>query len=131
MSINQIKKLREETGAGMLDCKKALEDSQNDYNQAFILLKSTTKKNDGNNRVASKGLCSVKTSKNEAILFEVNAETDFVAKNPHFTQMIDLIGSILLHSKANYPKEALGVKTGDLSIQNIINQTASVIKENA
>ena len=131
MSINLIKKLREETGAGMLDCKKALEDSQNDYDQALTLLQLNTKKNDGNNRVASKGLCSVKIDKNEAILFEVNAETDFVAKNPYFTQMIVSIGSILLNSKANYPKEALGVKTGDLSIQDIINQTASVIKENA
>jgi elongation factor Ts len=131
MSINLLKKLREETGAGMLDCKKALETSGNDYEKALSSLKQNVSKNESNNRVASKGLCGVKILDNQAILFEVNAETDFVSKNPHFTLLMDQLATILVKSKANYPKEALLVKDGHLSVDDLIKQTASLVKENA
>jgi len=131
MSINLIKKLREETGAGMLDCKKALESSNFDYEKALAFIHQNTEKSVGNSRVASKGLCRVNINNNQAILYEVNAETDFVSKNPYFTEMLDKIGHLLIESKANYPKEALLVKEGSVSVEDMIKQTAVMIKENA
>jgi elongation factor Ts len=131
MSIALIKKLREETGAGMLECKKALEDHQGDYKKALFDLSSLFHENIDTKRVASKGLCHIVIKDSEAILFEVNAETDFVSKNTHFVKLIHDLGDILIDSRANYPKQALEVTYGKQSVDEMIKHTASIIKENA
>lgn len=131
MDMTQIKKLREETGAGMLDCKKALEASSGDYEKALESLHKLTYKSEGNTRVASKGICSVVTKNNQAILFEVNAETDFVVKNEHFIKLISELGTNLIHSNVTNPKDALNVMIGEFSIKQKILQVSSIIKENA
>ncbi|MBU1094084.1 MAG: translation elongation factor Ts [Firmicutes bacterium] len=131
MDMSQIKKLREETGAGMLDCKKALESSSGDYALALKSLQTTTQKSEGNSRVASKGLCSVVINQNQAILFEVNAETDFVSKNEYFVQLIQDLGPLLIQSNVTNAKDALLLKMDDLTVGQKIQQTASIIKENA
>lgn len=130
MDIAQIKKLREETGAGMLDCKKALEASSGDYDLAKINLLNIYKL-EGNSRVASKGLCSIVVDENQAILFEVNAETDFVAKNEYFIKLIKELGAHLVKSMATNPKDALAVMIGDFTAKQQIMQTSLIIKENA
>ncbi len=126
-----IKKLREETGAGMLDCKKALESSSGDYDIALNALRNLTHKPEGNLRVASKGLCSVVIDKNQAILFEVNAETDFVSKNEYFTKLILELGTHLIKSHVTNPKDALNVMIEETSVKQKILQVSSIIKENA
>ena len=131
MSIALIKKLREETGAGMLECKKALEDHQGDYEKALSYLNSLFHEKIETLRVASKGLCHIVIKDNEAILFEVNAETDFVSKNTHFVKLIHDLGDILIDSHANYPKQALEITYGKQSVEKMIKHTANIIKENA
>ena len=131
MSIELIKKLREQTGAGMLECKKALEESNHDYEKALLSLYSKENKKIESNRVASKGLCHIVIKDNEAILFEVNAETDFVSKNSYFIKLIHDLGDILIHSKANYPKQALEVTYGKQTVLDMISYTSHIIKENA
>ena len=131
MSIELIKKLREETGAGMLECKKAIEESNYDYEKALVFLYNKENKKVESNRVASKGLCHIVMKENEAILFEVNAETDFVSKNSYFIKLIHDLGDILIHSKANYPKQALEVTYGKQTVLDMISYTSHIIKENA
>ena len=87
MSIAQlVKELRERTGAGMMDCKKALEATGEDMDKAIDWLRENgiakaAKKGD---RVASEGLTKIYEEGNKAILLELNSETDFVAKNEQF-----------------------------------------------
>jgi len=131
MDMTQIKRLRDETGAGMLDCKKALESSSGDYENALNFLQNLTHKNDGNTRVASKGLCRVVIDQNHAILFEVNAETDFVSKNEHFIKLMEDLGTNLIKSKATNPKDAQLVIIDNISVKQKILQVSSIIKENA
>ncbi|MDY0294759.1 MAG: elongation factor Ts, partial [Acholeplasmataceae bacterium] len=89
MDISKIKALREETGLGMLEVKKALSEANDDLEKAREILSSQTIKKADTTRVASKGLTRITTKGNEAILFEVNAETDFVAKHKDFIQLLD------------------------------------------
>jgi elongation factor Ts len=131
MSLTLIKKLREETKAGMLECKQALEKADNDYEKAKAILLTEIKELSASKRVASKGLCHIEIEGNEAILFEVNAETDFVAKNEDFKQMMVTIGKALISSKANYPKEALKVSLGKQTVEELILYTSGIIREKA
>ncbi|PKK92370.1 MAG: translation elongation factor Ts [Tenericutes bacterium HGW-Tenericutes-7] len=131
MDITLIKKLREETGSGIVETKKALELHHGDYESAKAHLLKNLKKETGNLRVASKGLTHLVIKENEAILYEVNAETDFVNKNEHFNKMIKDIGDALITSKASHVKEALKVKLGDQTIEEKILHTSAIIKENA
>lgn len=130
MSIETIKKLREATGLGMLECKNALEKYHGDYEAALSFLNNQTHEKKETHRVASKGLCHVVIKNDEAILFEVNAETDFVSKNSHFIHLINDLGAIWIDSKANYPKQALEVTSGKQTASEMIMQTAHIIKEN-
>jgi elongation factor Ts len=87
-----IKKLRAETGAGMMECKKALDLHQGDYEKAKQSILSQVSFKSENDRVASKGLCGIRILDDEAILYEVNAETDFVVKNEHFVNLVSILG---------------------------------------
>jgi elongation factor Ts len=131
MSLTLIKKLREETKAGMLECKQALEKADNNYDKAKEILLTEIKALSTSTRVASKGLCHIEIEGNEAILFEVNAETDFVAKNEDFKQMMVSLGKALISSKANYPKEALKVSLGKQTVEELILYTSGIIREKA
>ena len=114
----------------MLECKKALEASQGDYEIALIALNKNSEKIEGNIRVASKGLCSVVTNNNQAILFELNAETDFVSKNEHFINLINTLGQHLINSTVTNPKTALAVSIDNDTINTKILQTSALVKEN-
>lgn len=124
-----IKKLRTETGAGMLDCKKALETHDGKYENAKAFLLSQVEKKEGNLRVASKGLCGINIDNDEAILFEVNAETDFVAKNEHFIKLVHDIGDVLIQSDVTNPKTALAVTIGHHTVGDYIRQISGIIGE--
>ena len=131
MDIKLVKQLREETQAGMLDCKKALEEAQGDYESALKIILESSAKQKGNMRVASKGLCSVVIDQNQAILFEVNAETDFVSKNEIFTSLIHELGAHLIHTKVTNQIDALKVEIDGVTVLKKIEIASSLIKETA
>lgn len=96
ISAAEVKKLREMTGAGMMDCKKALQDSEGDFDKAVEFLREKglagVKKREG--RTASNGLVHAYLHKSSpdlpptvGVLLELNCETDFVAKTPHFQEL--------------------------------------------
>lgn len=131
MDIKLLKKLREQTGAGMLECKEALNQYDDNYEAALKHILDHTKKKDANTRVASKGMCHVVIKENEAILFEVNAETDFVTKNEHFTHMVEMIGERLIDSDVTNAKTALKETIDGKTIEEIIERTSGIISEQA
>ena len=98
-----VKELREKTGAGMLDCKKALEATDGNIEEAITWLreKGIAKAAKKASRVAAEGLCNVAINGNKAVIYEVNSETDFVSKNAQFLELLDTIGKALLQSDSD------------------------------
>ena len=90
VSANLVKELREITGAGMLDCKKALEACNGSIDEATTWLreKGISKAAKKADRIAAEGLAGVKINGNDAVVVEVNSETDFVAKNEEFKSLV-------------------------------------------
>jgi elongation factor Ts len=130
MNLSKIKTLRELTGLGMLEVKKALEEANDDMEEATRILMTKTIKKEQTRRVASIGLTSVETHGNEAILFEINAETDFVAKHPDFINMMLDLGNVLMHSKVFSVKQALNAPYQSYTVQDEINRIGNLVKEN-
>lgn len=125
-----VRDLREKSGAGMMDCKKALSECNGDIDAAMDYLreKGIAKAEKKGSRIAAEGLANIYIDGDKAVILEVNSETDFVSKNEEFTSMIDTIGHTILKSNANSLEEALEVSTdedgtiGDL----IIAKTAKI-----
>lgn len=99
--IELIKELRDRTGAGMMDCKKALEASGSDVEKAIDWLreKGIAKAQAKASRIAAEGLAGVVTNGNEAIIAEVNCETDFVSKGEKFHKLVDDVMDVTLKGK--------------------------------
>ncbi|WP_338970460.1 translation elongation factor Ts [Spiroplasma endosymbiont of Labia minor] len=100
LSATLIKELREITGAGMMDCKKALEITNGNVDEAVIWLRENgivkaAKKSD---RIAAEGVVFAKQNDKKAVIFEINSETDFVAKNNQFISIVEEIAETLLNS---------------------------------
>ena len=97
----QVKELREKTGAGMMDCKKALTECEGDIAKAVDWLreKGIAKSAKKEGRIAAEGLTRVAVSGNTAVLFEVNSETDFVSKNEQFLGLMDTLQEAILANK--------------------------------
>lgn len=133
MAVNakQVKELREKTGAGMLDCKKALEETGGDIDKAvdYLREKGIAKAAKKGSRIAAEGLASVVIEGNTAILFELNSETDFVAKNQEFLKLIEDVGSELLKGNAQDLEAALALTVGDLTMADIIIKATAKIGE--
>ena len=93
ISASMVKDLREATGAGMLDCKKALEATNGNMEEAITWLreKGISKAAKKASRIAAEGLAVAKVNGNKAVVVEVNSETDFVAKNETFLGLFDKI----------------------------------------
>lgn len=130
MSIAQlVKELRERTGAGMMDCKKALEATGEDMDKAIDWLRENgiakaAKKGD---RVASEGLTKIYEEGNKAILLELNSETDFVAKNEQFLELLDKLAENILKSDVKTVEEASTITIEGETINDIIiNATATI-----
>lgn len=132
MSIaSLVKELREKTGAGMMDCKKALEATEHDIEKAIEWLRENgiakaAKKGD---RVAAEGLTSVVVSGNDAVIFELNSETDFVAKNEQFLDLLTNVGNALLAAKVNTLEEALAFSTNGQTLDEMIVSGTATIGE--
>ncbi len=129
VTASQVKDLRERTGAGMMDCKKALAETNGDIEKAIDWLreKGIAKSAKKESRIAAEGLANIYVKGNKAVILEVNSETDFVSKNKEFTDMIDIIGNTILESNANTLEEALELPSTDGTIKDlIIAKTAKI-----
>jgi len=101
ISAQLVKELREKTGAGMMDCKKALVETDGDMEKAidFLREKGIAKAANKGDRIAAEGLTSILVKGNEAVILEVNSETDFVAKNEGFQMLVKELAEFLLAEK--------------------------------
>lgn len=131
VSASMVKELRELTGAGMLDCKKALDEVNGNMEEAITYLreKGISKAQKKSSRIAAEGLALSKVNGNKAVIVEVNSETDFVAKNEEFINLINAIADTLLGSSAKTVEEALELKCGDKTINDLIIEKISTIGE--
>jgi len=111
-SANDVKELREKTGAGMLDCKKALDATSGDMEKAIDWLreKGIAKASKKESRIAAEGLSEIIVDKNKAVILEVNSETDFVAKNEEFKNFISTVGKAILKNGVKTMDEAMALK---------------------
>ena len=131
ISAKEVNELRKTTGAGMMDCKKALEATNGDMNAAMDWLreKGIAKAAKKESRIAAEGLANIFTSDNKAVILEVNSETDFVSKNAEFTDMIKEIGEAVLKSDAKTLEEALLLPSSEGTIADLIVAKTSKIGE--
>lgn len=129
IKASQVKELREKTGAGMMDCKKALTECEGDIAKAVDWLreKGIAKSAKKEGRIAAEGLTRVATDGNTGVVFEVNSETDFVAKNEQFLHLLDVIEKAMLAAKPASTEEALAVETAEGTVNDlIVNATATI-----
>ncbi len=131
ITASQVKELRERTSAGMMDCKKALVNTDGDIEEAIIWLRENgiTKAAKKAGRIAAEGICKVVNNEEKAVAFELNSETDFVAKNVKFQNYVTQIGDAILNSKATTTEEALKVKVGDKTLADIVIEATATIGE--
>ena len=115
-SASDVKELRERTGAGMMDCKKALDASNGDMDKAIDWLRENgiakAAKKEG--RIAAEGITKMVVNGNKAIVLEVNSETDFVAKNEKFVNFVDELTDTLIKGNAKTMEDAEKLGVSDM-----------------
>ena len=129
ISAALVKELREKTGAGMLDCKNALEESNGDMGKAVDWLreKGIAKAAKKAGRIAAEGLVKLCFIDNQAVIIEMNTETDFVAKNEQFLSLLDVVANAVLENKPADLDSASKIEVEGESIESrIINATANI-----
>ena len=129
ISASMVKDLRERTGAGMMDCKKALVESNGDMDAAIDYLreKGISKAAKKAERIAAEGLSNIYVNGNDAVVVELNSETDFVAKNAEFKELLDKIGNAILNNDAKNMEDVLNIKVGNDTVNDlIVNATAKI-----
>lgn len=130
ITAKQVKELREKTGAGMMDCKKALSETDGDMAKAIDWLRENgiAKSAKKAGRVAAEGLTRTAVDGNIGVIFEANSETDFVSKNEQFLELLDTIQNALLANKGVATvEEALEIVTPSGTINDlIVNATATI-----
>ena len=133
MAINakMVKELRETTGAGMLDCKKALEATDGNIESAIDWLreKGISKAAKKQTRIAAEGLAYSKIDGNKAVIVELNSETDFVAKNEEFKSLVEEIANIIITNDVKNVEEALALKVSDKDVAELIAEKSGTIGE--
>ena len=129
MNTNLIKELRDLSGAGLMDCKKALEASNNDIDEAidYLRKKGISKAAKKADRVAAEGLSTVVIDGNNASIVEVNCETDFVAKNEKFVNLVNKIADLIVKNDVKTMEEAMSLSTEEGTLNDtIVNFTATI-----
>ena len=127
----QVKELRELTGAGMMDCKKALTECEGDTKKAIDWLreKGIAKAAKKEGRIAADGLAKILIEGNKAVVLEVNSETDFVAKNDRFLALLDEAAKAIFNSNAKTVEEALALPTAEGTLNDSFIGAVAVIGE--
>lgn len=129
ISAALVKELREITGAGMMDCKKALVETNGNLDEAVTWLRENgiMKAQKKESRISAEGVCKFAINGNKAILFEVNSETDFVAKNQKFQDLVNQLADAILNSNATNDEEALEIVTPEGAVKDLlVNATATI-----
>ena len=130
-SASDVKDLRERTNAGMMDCKKALEASNGDMEKAIDWLRENgmakAAKKEG--RIAAEGITRMVVNGNQAIILEVNSETDFVAKNEKFIEFVDKLSNAIMNSDVNDMDSALALSTSEGTIADMVAAAVAQIGE--
>ena len=131
ISAKMVKELRETTGAGMLDCKKALEATDGNIESAIDWLreKGISKAAKKQTRIAAEGLAYSKIDGNKAVIVELNSETDFVAKNEEFKSLVEEIANIIITNDVKNVEEALALKISDKDVAELIAEKSGTIGE--
>lgn len=135
-TANDVKALREKTGCGMMDCKKALTESNGNMNKAIDILRekglaAATKKS---GRIAAEGVAFACTNKEGTIgvVIEVNAETDFVAKNVDFNNFVKVCADTVIENNPKDLKELMSCKAfgSDMTVEEMVREKILTIGEN-
>ena len=131
ITASLVKELRERTGAGMMDCKKALTQTDGDIDAAIDYLRENgiakaAKKAD---RIAAEGLSYIEVKGNKAVILEINSETDFVAKNEKFVALVKNVANAILAAEPKSLVEALQVQAEGGTVEAVINEGIATIGE--
>jgi elongation factor Ts len=131
ISASMVKELRDQTGAGMMDCKAALNESGGNIEAAvdWLRKKGLSKAAKKAGRVAADGLIGIATSANKGVVVEVNSETDFVARNDLFQGLVKMIADTALSAGADVGK-ILAAKVGSITLADAIADTIAKVGEN-
>jgi elongation factor Ts len=131
ITAQMVKELRESTGAGMMDCKAALTETQGDMTAAqdWLRKKGLSKAAKKAGRVAAEGLIGVLVQGTKGVVVEVNSETDFVARNDLFQGLVKMIADVALGAGADVEK-IKAAKAGSISVADAIADTIAKIGEN-
>ena len=131
ITASLVKELRERTGAGMMDCKKALTQTDGNIDAAIDYLRENgiakaAKKAD---RIAAEGLSYIEVKGNKAVILEINSETDFVAKNEKFVALVKNVAEAILAAEPKTLEEALQVEAQGGTVEEVINEGIATIGE--
>ena len=131
ITASLVKELRERTGAGMMDCKKALTQTDGNIDAAIDYLRENgiakaAKKAD---RIAAEGLSYIEVKGNKAVILEINSETDFVAKNEKFVALVKNVANAILAAEPATLEEALQVEAQGGTVEAVINEGIATIGE--
>ena len=131
ISAAQVKELRDKTGVGMMDAKKALVAVEGDMEKAidFLREKGMAKAAKKSDRVAAEGLANVAVNGNKAVIVEVNAETDFVAQNDQFKALVKHIADVIAENTPADVEAALQLKTDKGTLNDELIEATQVIGE--
>jgi len=131
ITASMVKDLREKTGAGMMDCKKALGETHGDFAAAeeWLRKKGISKAAKKAGRAAAEGLVGVAVGKGAGDLVEVNAETDFVARNDEFKGFVKAAADLALQEGGDLQK-LLAAKHGASNVQQTLTELVAKIGEN-
>ncbi len=131
ITAQDVKALREKTGAGMMDCKKALTECDGDIEKAseWLREKGIAKAAKKAGRIAAEGATRVAVDNNTAVIFEVNSETDFVAKNEQFLALMDTIQNLLLKNKPSTLEEAMAATADGKTLEELVTDATATIGE--
>ena len=126
---SDVKELRDKTGAGMLDCKKALEACNGNMDEAVDWLreKGISKAAKKESRVAAEGLCKIEVKDNKAVILEVNSETDFVAKNEEFVNFVNYLADTIINNDLKTREEVLSFEDNGETVEaKLVSLTAKI-----
>lgn len=129
ITASMVKELRESTGVGMMDCKKALEATSGNMEEAINWLRENglSKAAKKSSRIAAEGLAAIMIDGNKASIVEINSETDFVAKNEEFVSLVDTINKTIINNEPKTIEEAEQLSTDEGTIADlVIAKTAKI-----
>lgn len=131
ITASLVKELREKSGAGMMDCKKALVETNGNVEEAMTWLreKGIAKAAKKASRVAAEGLCHYVVDGNVAVVFELNSETDFVSKNDQYLQLLEDLGEVLKAAQPESTEAALEVAMNGKTVAEVLADATFTIGE--